>query len=58
MGGVVAVSLRPESPMRVRGFAGPVESVGRNVTRFRPGDEVYTRREVLDHVLIWNEIHA
>jgi NADPH:quinone reductase-like Zn-dependent oxidoreductase len=32
---------RPKRPIRGRDFAGTVAAVGRNVTRFRPGDEVY-----------------
>jgi NADPH:quinone reductase-like Zn-dependent oxidoreductase len=31
----------PKAKIRGRDFAGRVETVGRNVTRFRPGDEVY-----------------
>ncbi|GAB2846871.1 NAD(P)-dependent alcohol dehydrogenase [Lentzea nigeriaca] len=32
---------RPKRRIRGRDFAGTVTAVGRNVTRFRPGDEVY-----------------
>ncbi|MEV0615612.1 NAD(P)-dependent alcohol dehydrogenase [Nonomuraea sp. NPDC050404] len=32
---------RPKSPMLGNDFAGEVEAVGKGVTRFRPGDEVY-----------------
>ncbi|MFY1573496.1 NAD(P)-dependent alcohol dehydrogenase [Verrucosispora sp. WMMD703] len=32
---------RPTAPIRGQDFAGRVEAVGRAVTRFRPGDEVY-----------------
>ena len=32
---------RPKAKIRGRDFAGRVEAVGRNVTRLRPGDEVY-----------------
>lgn len=33
--------FRPENPVPGTDMAGIVESVGRNVTRFRPGDEVF-----------------
>ena len=36
---------RPKVAVRGREFAGTVESVGANVTRFRPGDEVYGTAE-------------
>jgi NADPH:quinone reductase-like Zn-dependent oxidoreductase len=32
---------RPRTRIRGRDFAGRVDAVGRNVTRFRPGDDVY-----------------
>ncbi|NUW34351.1 NAD(P)-dependent alcohol dehydrogenase [Nonomuraea sp. SMC257] len=38
---VVMGLRRPRVPIRGRDFAGRVEAVGREVTRLRPGDEVY-----------------
>jgi NADPH:quinone reductase-like Zn-dependent oxidoreductase len=35
---------RPENPVRGVDLAGVVEEVGRNVTQFQPGDEVYGER--------------
>jgi NADPH:quinone reductase-like Zn-dependent oxidoreductase len=39
---IVGYGLRaPQNPVRSREVAGTVEAVGKNVSRFRPGDEVF-----------------
>lgn len=36
--------LRPKNPIPGADFAGQVEAVGRHITQFRPGDEIFGRR--------------
>jgi len=54
MGGLV----RPKSPLLGTDFAGRVEAVGKNITQFKPGDEVFGGRSgaFADYVCVKNAI--